>query len=187
MLKISVLNISSIVFMFPFHFWSSQKLKWLKLLLILLSPFLISASRVSFWDTMGVEVVGFEAAPSPVEAGTEAEGALLHDKKENGKLNQGPAVTEPIKFGSHGDEPVKGEGNNVSDNFPKDVVEEWPAPKQIHSFYFVRYRPYDDPVIKSKMDQADKEIQKRNQARIQITEELKAKKVNKRFLVLIIW
>ena len=133
---------------------------------------------------MGVEVVGFEAAPAPVEAGTEAESALLHDK-ENGKLDQGPGVTEPIKFGSHGDEPVKGEGNNVSDNFPKDVVDEWPAPKQIHSFYFVKYRSYDDPKIKAKLDQADKEIQKRNQARFQITEGLRAKKVNQRFLVLI--
>ncbi|XP_034678356.1 proton pump-interactor 1 [Vitis riparia] len=124
---------------------------------------------------MGVEVVGFEAAPAPVEAGTEAESALLHDK-ENGKLDQGPGVTEPIKFGSHGDEPVKGEGNNVSDNFPKDVVDEWPAPKQIHSFYFVKYRSYDDPKIKAKLDQADKEIQRRNQARFQITEGLRAKK-----------
>lgn len=126
---------------------------------------------------MGVEVVGFETAPSPMEAGIEGESALLHDK-ENGKLNQGPGVTEPIKFGSHGDEPVKGEGNNVSDNFPKDVVDEWPAPKQIHSFYFIKYRSYDDPKIKAKIDQADKEIQRRNQARYQITEALKAKKVN---------
>ena len=126
---------------------------------------------------MGVEVVGFEAAPSPLEAVTEPESALLHDK-ENGKLNQVPAVTEPIKFGSHGDEPVKGEGNNVSDNFPKDVVDEWPAPKQIHSFYFIKYRSYDDPKIKAKFDQADKEIQRRNQARYQITEALKAKKVS---------
>ncbi|CBI20294.3 unnamed protein product, partial [Vitis vinifera] len=133
------------------------------------------AFSISFGDTMGVEVVGFEAAPAPVEAGTEAESALLHDK-ENGKLDQGPGVTEPIKFGSHGDEPVKGEGNNVSDNFPKDVVDEWPAPKQIHSFYFVKYRSYDDPKIKAKLDQADKEIQRRNQARFQITEGLRAKK-----------
>ena len=76
---------------------------------------------------MGVEVMGFEGAPASVEFVTEPESAFLHDK-ENGKLNQVPAVTEPIKFGTHGDESVKGEGNNVSDNFPKDVVDEWPAP-----------------------------------------------------------
>ena len=52
--------------------------------------------------------MGFEAASATVEAGTE-ENALLHDK-ENGKFGQEPGVTEPIKFGSHGDEPVKGKG-----------------------------------------------------------------------------
>ena len=55
------------------------------------------------------KIVRFEAAPAPVEAGTEAESALLHDK-ENGKFDQEPGVTEPIKFGSHGDESVKGKG-----------------------------------------------------------------------------
>jgi hypothetical protein len=127
--------------------------------------------------TMAIEVVGFEMVDGPVAPVTGGDTALLHEK-ENGKLDQVPGLNEPIKFGSHGDEPIKGKGNNVSDaNFPKDAVDEWPAPKQIHSFYFVRCRSYDDPKIKFKMDQADKEIQKRNQARYQITEALKAKRV----------
>ena len=126
---------------------------------------------------MAIEVVGFEMVDGPVAPVTGGDTALLREK-ENGKLDQVPGLNEPIKFGSHGDEPIKGEGNNVSDaNFPKDAVDEWPAPKQIHSFYFVRCRSYDDPKIKVKLDQADKEIQKRNQARYQITEALKAKRV----------
>ncbi|XP_040990035.1 proton pump-interactor 1-like [Juglans microcarpa x Juglans regia] len=124
---------------------------------------------------MAVEVVGFEMVQGPVDTVTEGCTNVLHEK-ENGKLDQGPGLNEPMKFGSHGDEPIKGEGNGVSDaNFPKDAVDEWPAPKQIHYFYFVRCRSYDDPKIKAKIDQADKEIQRKNQARFQITEALKAK------------
>ncbi|WJZ93804.1 hypothetical protein VitviT2T_012713 [Vitis vinifera] len=52
-----------------------------------------------------MEVVGFEAAPAPVETETEAKSALLHDK-ETGKFIQQPGVTELIKFGSHGDEDI---------------------------------------------------------------------------------
>ncbi|KAK4576772.1 hypothetical protein RGQ29_027349 [Quercus rubra] len=134
---------------------------------------------------MAVEVVGFEMIQAPVEIVAEEDtvATVLHGK-ENGILDQGPGLEEPIKFGSHGDEPVKVEGNDVSDaNFPKDAVDEWPAPKQIHSFYFVRYRPFDDPKIKAKIDQADKEIQRKNQARFQITEALKAKRSDRAELI----
>lgn len=126
---------------------------------------------------MAIEVVGFEMVQGPLETVPEGDTNGVHEK-ENGKLDQVPGLKEPIKFGSHGEEPVKGEGNDVSvANFPKDAVDEWPAPKQIHSFYFVRYRTYDDPKIKAKIDLADKEIQRKNQARFQITEVLKAKRV----------
>ncbi|XWS11019.1 hypothetical protein CRYUN_Cryun38cG0047900 [Craigia yunnanensis] len=125
---------------------------------------------------MGVEVVGSDMAQGSVDKVTEVDKSFLYDK-ENGKLDKDPVHNEPIKVGSHGEELDKGEENNVSDaNFPKDVVNEWPAPKQIHSFYFVRYRPYDDPKIKAKIDQADKEMQKWNKARFQLTDELKAKR-----------
>uniref|UniRef100_A0A2N9EUJ7 Proton pump-interactor 1 n=1 Tax=Fagus sylvatica TaxID=28930 RepID=A0A2N9EUJ7_FAGSY len=127
---------------------------------------------------MAVEVEGFEMIQAPMEIIAEGDTVttVLHEK-ENGKLDQGPVLEGPIKFGSHGDEPVKVEENGVSDaNFPKDAVDEWPAPKQIHLFYFVRCRPFDDPKIKAKIDQADREIQKKNQARFQITDALKAKR-----------
>ncbi|KAJ7948661.1 proton pump-interactor 1-like [Quillaja saponaria] len=131
---------------------------------------------------MAVEVAGFEMVQGPVDNVTEGDKSVLHEK-ENGKLDQEPGVSEPIKFGSHGDEPVK-EGKDVSDaNIPKDAVDEWPAPKQIHSFYFVRLRPYDDPKIKAKIDQADKEISKKNQARFQLSEALKAKRTERAGLI----
>lgn len=128
--------------------------------------------------TMAVEIVGFEMVQGPTENGVEGGKSVLLEK-ENGKLEQDVGANEAIKFGSHGDESAKGEANEVSDsNTPKDAVEEWPAPKQIHSFYFVRCRPYDDPVIKAKLDQLDKDISKKNQTRFQITESLKAKRVS---------
>ena len=124
---------------------------------------------------MAIEVAGFEMVQGPVENGSEGDKSV----KENGNLEQDSGVSESIKFGTHGDDPAKAEGNGVSDsNVPKDAVEEWPAPKQIYSFYFVRFRSYDDPNIKSKIDQLDREINKKNQARFQITEALKAKRVS---------
>ncbi|KAK4767833.1 hypothetical protein SAY87_002974 [Trapa incisa] len=106
---------------------------------------------------MSVEVADFEKAPSPIDA-------KISNEKENGK----PGAQEN---GS-----VKGEVNKVSDaNFPKDAVDEWPEHK-IHQFYFVRCRPLEDPKVKAKMDQADKEIVRWSQARFQIIEKLKAKR-----------
>ncbi|XP_038689114.1 proton pump-interactor 1-like [Tripterygium wilfordii] len=126
---------------------------------------------------MVVEAVGFEAAQAPNIA-TEVE-TSFPDEKEKGKLDK-ELGNRPIKFGTHGDEPIKVEGGDASDaNFPKDAVDEWPAPKQIHYFYFVKYRPYDDPKIKAKIDLADKEIQKRNQSRFRVMEELKLKRADR--------
>ncbi|KAK6946714.1 hypothetical protein RJ641_000187 [Dillenia turbinata] len=104
---------------------------------------------------MGVEVTGSDVVQIPMEAGSEKEDGKLDNgpvdvvaaevivegknEKENGMLDKGPAASEPIKFGSYATDEPKKEGNNVSDaNFPKDAVDEWPAPKQIHLFYFIR-------------------------------------------------
>ncbi|KAK7335159.1 hypothetical protein VNO80_26935 [Phaseolus coccineus] len=117
----------------------------------------------------------------PVENGAEGGKPVLHEK-ENGKLEKDAGAVEAIKFGSHGDESAK--GNDVSEaNVPRDAAEEWPAPKQIHSYYFVRWRPYEDPTIKSKIDLLDKEISKKNQGRFQITEALKAKRSERAELI----
>ncbi|CAN4096977.1 unnamed protein product [Withania somnifera] len=99
--------------------------------------------------------------------------------KENKKLNHGVKVTEPIKFGSHGTkESIKEEGKRVPViSLRKDAVEDWPEPEQIHSFFIVRYRRFEDPNLKRKVDQAEKELQKMNLARFQIIEKLRAKRI----------
>lgn len=131
---------------------------------------------------MGVEVIGFEMVKGPVDSVPVDENSVLKSN-ENGDLDQLPEQNAPIKFGSHEDEPVKEQADTTSGaNVPKDAADEWPAPRQIHSFYFIRYRSYEDPNIKAKIDVADKEIQKRSQARFQITEALKAKRVRKMVL-----
>ncbi|WVZ24642.1 hypothetical protein V8G54_003186 [Vigna mungo] len=86
-------------------------------------------------------------------------------------------VKGPVENGAQGGKHVLHEKENGK--LEKiDVAEEWPAPKQIHSYYFVSWRPYEDPTIKSKIDLLDKEITKKNQAHFQITEALKAKRFN---------
>lgn len=127
---------------------------------------------------MGVEVEA-KLVHVPVEAGSEQINLL----KENGKLNHVSGITEPIKFGSHGtEEPKKEEVSRIPvSNVPKDAVEDWPEPKQIHSFYTVKFRRFDDPKLKARIELAEKELQKKNQARSQIIEKLKAKRVS--FLV----
>ncbi|XP_061368330.1 proton pump-interactor 1-like [Gastrolobium bilobum] len=117
----------------------------------------------------------------PVEKGAEGDKSV---SSEIGKLEQAQGDGEAIKFGSHGDETAKAEGNGVSDsNVPKNAVEEWTAPEQTHSFYFVRFRPYDDSNIKSEIDKLDKEINQKNTERFQLADALKAKRVSREFFL----
>ncbi|XXG90367.1 hypothetical protein AAC387_Pa12g2149 [Persea americana] len=125
---------------------------------------------------MVVEIMGAE-----LPQGQAKDGVPLNI--DDVKPNQGSEYEEPIKFGavdgSHGmsNWPSKGDSDPSADaKFPKDAVDEWPAPKQIHSFYFVRFRSYEDPKLKAKTDQAEKEIEKKNQARSQLTDTLRAKR-----------
>ncbi|KAK4369171.1 hypothetical protein RND71_012963 [Anisodus tanguticus] len=121
---------------------------------------------------MGIDVEA-KLVHVPVEAGSD----LL---KENGKANHGSGITEPIKFGSHGTEEPKEEVSRIPvSNVPKDAVEDWPEPKQIHSFYTVKFRRFEDPKVKAKIELAEKELQKKNQARSQIIEKLKAKRAER--------
>ncbi|PPS20428.1 hypothetical protein GOBAR_AA00158 [Gossypium barbadense] len=111
---------------------------------------------------IGVEVVDSDLAQLSIDKVIEVDKSFLH---ENGKLDKDPVYNNPIEVDSHSEEPDKEEENGAFDpHFPKDVVNEWPAPKQIHSFHFIRYRLYEDPAIKAKLDQADKEIRKWNKA-----------------------
>lgn len=106
---------------------------------------------------MGVEVAGSNLLNVNEEGKTK-----LHDKK-NGKYNG----SEPITFGSHGI-------NEQQAHFPKDAVEEWPEP-QVHYFWFIKHRIYEDPNLKAKIDQTEREIQTMNRRRSQIIESLKPK------------
>jgi len=127
---------------------------------------------------MGMEVAGSEVPQVNGETNT-----TLHDK-ENGKVN----VSEPIKFGSHGVDEPKGKGDTkhvANANLPKDAVDEWPADPQVHSFWFVKYRLFEDPSLKAKIEKTDKEILKANQRRSQIIEELKPKRVSLNSQVLV--
>lgn len=130
---------------------------------------------------MVVEAVGADITPSLVKEGTEGDNTFLSEMDSKAKSNQGKGLDGPSKFGavddSHGLNGESKEGDHVANaNFPKDAADEWPTPKQIHSFYFVKYRSYEDPKLKAKIEQVDKEIQKKNQARFRITEALRAKR-----------
>ncbi|XP_077227360.1 proton pump-interactor [Tasmannia lanceolata] len=125
---------------------------------------------------MGVEIMGSDLAQGQLKE-------VIPEDVDNGTQSQGLEPEEPINFGladnSKGttNEPPNGEGGSVSNgSFPKDAVDEWPEQKQIHTFYFIKYRSYEDPKLKVKIDLVDKEIQKVNQGRFQITEALKAKR-----------
>ncbi|CAN4104190.1 unnamed protein product [Withania somnifera] len=124
---------------------------------------------------MGVDVEA-KLVHVPVEAGTEQINLL----KENGKPYHGSGITEPIKFGSHGTEEPKEEASRIPvNNVPKDAVEDWPEPKKIHSFYTVKFRRFEDPKLRAKIELGEKELQKKNQTRSQIIEKLKAKRAEK--------
>ncbi|KAL0320666.1 UNVERIFIED_CONTAM: hypothetical protein Sradi_5328100 [Sesamum radiatum] len=79
-------------------------------------------STLHFCYIMGVEVA---ESNLNIMAETENEANM---SSEGGKVN--------IKFGSHGpEEPAKGHLNKLSDSsIPKDAVDEWPEPAQVHSF-----------------------------------------------------
>ena len=67
---------------------------------------------------MGIDVEA-KLVHVPVEAGSEQSNLL----KENGKMNHGSGITEPIKFGSHGtEEPKKEEVSRTPvSNVPKEI------------------------------------------------------------------
>ncbi|KAH9609202.1 hypothetical protein KSS87_002238 [Heliosperma pusillum] len=109
---------------------------------------------------------------------------VVHDM-ENGIANE----SEPITFGSQGgdEEQAKGEAKNVPNtNLPKDATDEWPAEPQVHSFWIVKYRPYEDPKLKSEIEQLEKDIQKKSVQISQIYDEINPKRAEKEELHVIL-
>ncbi|KAL6846297.1 hypothetical protein ACP4OV_023745 [Aristida adscensionis] len=120
---------------------------------------------------MGMEVVGAEAAPVQVKV-SDGEVNLFqeNESKATAKDREEAAV-----FGADTNGPT-----NVSDLAPpKDAKEEWPEPKQTYTFYFVKVRSLEDPKLRAKLEQADKEFQKKIQARSKLIEAVRAKKAER--------
>ncbi|MED6121910.1 hypothetical protein PIB30_034673 [Stylosanthes scabra] len=133
---------------------------------------------------MVVEVAGFEVVQGQVENGAAEQDKSASGDKKHGTLVQNAGVADPVKLGSNVDESANVGGNvGLDSSIVEGAVEDWPAPKMIHSFYFARCRPYDDPNIKSKVDKLDKEINQKNQQRIRLTDALRAKRSERAELI----
>lgn len=89
-------------------------------------------------------------------------------------------------FGSHGTKELhKKEVNTLSENsIPKDAIDEWLAPKQIHTFYMIIYHLYDNHKTKCQLDQTDREFKKLNQTRFRLTEKIITKNLSNIFFTL---
>lgn len=113
----------------------------------------------------GIDGVETEVAPHVVVENGMKESSLNGHVIEN-------------ESGTHESEAVR--VDTVPDtSFPKDAVDEWPEAKKFHSVYFVKYRTVEDQNLKAKLEQADKELRKLNQARDPITEKLRAKRTER--------
>nr|CAB3453189.1 unnamed protein product [Digitaria exilis] len=117
------------------------------------------------WD-MGMEVVGAETAPAEVKV-SDGEVNLFQEKESKATAKE---REEAAVFGSE-------TTMNAADMAPpKDAKDDWPEPKQTYVFYFVKIRSFEDPKLRAKLELADKEFQKKIQARSKLIEALRAKK-----------
>lgn len=114
-----------------------------------------------------MEVVGAETAPAEVKV-SDGEVNLFQEKESKATAKE---REEAAVFGSE-------TTTNAADMAPpKDAKDEWPEPKQTYAFYFVKIRSFEDPKLRAKLELADKEFQKKIQARSKLIEALRAKKV----------
>ncbi|KAK8955394.1 Proton pump-interactor 1 [Platanthera guangdongensis] len=142
------------------------------------------SNRSIFFDLrkkMVMEVLGTDISPAPVRVVIDDESKL---EKNRGMNGTGSLDKSDLPDGSSAENGEIKEIEHVTDSAaPKDAVDEWPADKQTHSFYFIRYRSYEDPKLKAKIEQADREVQRKTQARVQITEALREKRSEKADLI----
>lgn len=138
-----------------------------------------------------MEILGHDTtAQEIVNEGNEGDKPFIVMTDNKTDEEQGHGSDEPVRLGlvdsstvANGD--VKDVAQSAHANFPKDAVDEWPAEKKTHYFYLIRYRTFEDPKLKTKIDNADKELTKYTKARFQITEALKAKRVFYHFLFVV--
>uniref|UniRef100_A0A0D9X7J3 Proton pump-interactor 1 n=1 Tax=Leersia perrieri TaxID=77586 RepID=A0A0D9X7J3_9ORYZ len=119
-----------------------------------------------------MEATGAEATLPHVSA-VDGEDNVFQDKESRATAKE---RGEAAVFGLESSVTTNGATSAADLAPPKDVVDEWPEPKQTHMFFFVRVRSYEDPNLKAKLDQADKECQKKIQARSHIVEALRTKR-----------
>jgi hypothetical protein len=117
---------------------------------------------------MGMEV---ESAPVQVKV-ADAEVPLFQDTESKASAKE---REEAAVFGADNGKVAANATNDLAP--PKDAVEDWPEPKQTYTFYFVKIRSFEDPKLRAKLEQADKDFQNKIQARSKIFEAIKAKKV----------
>lgn len=114
-----------------------------------------------------MEVIGAETAPAEVKV-SDGEVNLFQEKESKATAKE---REEAAVFGS------ETTTNAVDMAPPKDAKDEWPEPKQTYAFFFVKIRSFEDPKLRAKLELADKEFQKKIQARSKLIEALRAKKV----------
>lgn len=131
---------------------------------------------------MGVEILGADIAPNQVEV-IESKTKFSTEMDCKSLSNIGQEHDEPTKTGSvESSIEISGKAkeadNLMSSNIPKDVVDEWPAPKKIHTFYFAKVRLYEDPELKEKIEKAEKRLEAMSKDRADIIDKLKIKRVS---------
>jgi len=119
-----------------------------------------------------MEVIGAEAAAVQVKV-ADGEVALFQDEESQATAKE---REEAAVFGSDNSKAVAN-GSDMAP--PKDAAEEWPEPKQTYTFYFVKIRSFEDPKLRAKLEQAEKDFQNKVQARAKIFEAIKAKKTER--------
>ncbi|KAL4580334.1 hypothetical protein LXL04_016524 [Taraxacum kok-saghyz] len=111
--------------------------------------------------------------------GIDGESDVAHVSVENGKkessINGHVAENESVTVAK---DSVRVEPT-AEMSFPNNAVDEWPEAKKFHSVYFVKYRTVEDQNLKTKLDQADKELKKLNLSRDPILEKLRAKRTER--------
>lgn len=130
---------------------------------------------------MVMEVPGADISPEQVKTVIDEEGSVEKSRRMNN------ADSSEISDLVNGSSVVNGKTKEVEyvldSVVPKDAVDEWPENKPTHFLYFIKYRSYEDPKLKAKIDHADREVQKKTQARMQITEALREKRSEKADLI----
>ncbi|KAL5200943.1 hypothetical protein ABZP36_035297 [Zizania latifolia] len=125
---------------------------------------------------MGMEVVVTEVAPAQVKI-ADGEVNLFQENESKATAKE---RKEAVLFGSDNGKATENGATDGADLAPpKDATEDWPESKKKYSLFFVKVRSLEEPKLKAKLEQAEKDFQKKIQVRSQIFEAIKAKKTER--------